>query len=161
MAYLRTIDDVKLYCAAVPPETVDALELRYPGFVLKQCRATQAKDVDARLRKQYAPGSSDKEEVFEKPYPEAVKIWVGQLIPPFLFRRMGTRPTDEQQVEISKDREIALGELKEAADGEIGLFGLTARANTSDPGRRAMVLSHSEQSPYDWTDVQVEGGYDA
>jgi hypothetical protein len=154
MPYLATLAEVKTF-TVMTAEDVDDLERREPGWILTFARALQAKDIDARLRKRYAPDSQASEEVFSEPYPFAVRAWLGQLLTPWLFRKRGVNPSDEQQEQISKDRDAALAELKEAADSVVGLYDLPLRANTSDPGNtQSFPLVSSSQNPWSWTDDQ-------
>lgn len=152
MAY-NTIDEFKLL-ALIPPEWVDDVELRYPGFTAAQLDMVSELDINAPLRKRYAAP-------FASPYPSAVKAWEARITAHRVCIRRGVDPTDQQQQDIAEDALTAKVEIKEAANSEHGLYDLPLRADTTETGvSRGGPRSYSEQSPYVWTDVQLDAARD-
>lgn len=135
----------------MPDEDIDALEARYPGFVAAQL-ADRSGWIESRLRKRYAVP-------FALPYPDTVKGWLASIVTVRAYLKRGVDPTDEQWLEVKKQADDALAEIKEAADGELGLFDLPLRADTTATGiSKGGPYVYSEQSPYVWTDQQADVG---
>lgn len=147
-AYL-TVAEFKLR-TVMAQSNVDALELNEPGFLDAQL-AGWTDQINARLRKRYAVP-------FASPVPPVVLEWLVRLVTPRAFLKLGVNPSDEQMTAIFKDAEMALAELKEAADAEMGLFDLPLRADRSASGITGGTLAYSEQSPYTWMGRQATGG---
>lgn len=137
--------------STIPPEFVDEVEARQPGFVLRHLEANSAL-IDARLRKRYAAP-------FAHPYPIAVELWLARVTTIPVWMRRGVDPNDEQFVEAKEDATAAWAEIKEAADSNEGLYDLPLRADTSASGiSRGGPWGYSEQSPYVWADEQAAIG---
>src|SRR5688572_19905169 len=126
-------------------------EARQPGWVLAQLQS-QSGGIDARLRKRYA--------VPFVATPDVVRVWLTNIVTRRLFLFRGVDPTDRQFVEICKDADQSVQDLKEAADAVEGLFDLPLR----NAGLSATAVSkggpfgYSEASPYVGADLQREIG---
>ena len=152
MGYL-TLSEFK-DLSTMPPEIVDTIEAKWPGYTLAQIDSVSALDIDSRLRKRYAAP-------FASPYPPAVKSWCARIVTMQCWRRRGYDPTDESMVDAIKDRDEAKAEIKEAADSDKGLFDLPLRADTTSTGiSKGDPLGYSEQSPYVWMDQQASTARD-
>lgn len=139
--------------SVMPAVDVDALEADAPGWVDAQL-AYVSTQIDARLRKRYNVP-------FTSPYPDAVCGWLAAIVTMRCYLRRGVDATDAQFVEIKALADLASAELKEAADGDAGLFELPLRANTDANGvTRGGPTSYSEASPYVWRDQQGATGRD-
>lgn len=133
----------------VPPEDVDALEVRRPGFIVKRL-AYWSSLIEARLRKRYAVPFAD-------PVPEIVLGWLVDLVTVDVYNARGWNPSDEQAAEIVQAKADALDLLKEAADSETGLFDLPLREGVAESAIVADVpFGYSEQDPYTAFDRQEE-----
>jgi hypothetical protein len=147
VAYL-TLAEFKS-ASVMPDEDVDALDARYPSFFDVQLENESAW-IDARLRKRYAAP-------FESPYPKAVVRWLAALVTERAYKKRGVDPNDQQAADIVQDEADARAEILEAANSVDGLFDPPLRADTTGSGiSKGGPLSYSEQSPYVWTDQQVE-----
>jgi phage gp36-like protein len=137
--------------STMPSTDVDGVEALYPGFVLAQLEHASTR-IDGRLRKRYAVP-------FALPYPETVKVWLAHIVTVLVMLKRGVDPNDEQFAEIKALAQQAHDEVKEAADGELGLWDLPLRADTTESGiSRGGPLGYSEQSPYVAFDLQSEAG---
>jgi phage gp36-like protein len=135
--------------SVMPDEDIDALDARYPSFLDEQLENESAW-IDARLRKRYAAP-------FESPYPKAVVRWLAAMVTDRAYKKRGVDPNDLQAADLVQDAKDAKAEILEAANSETGLFDLPLRADTTGSGiSKGGPLAYSEQSPYVWTDQQVE-----
>lgn len=132
----------------VPFEDVDLLEERRPGFI--QLRLTYWTSwIYSRLRKRYAVPFAD-------PAPEIVLGWLTDIVQPEVYAARGPNPSADLTA-INDARTQALEAIKEAADGELGLYDLPLRENNAASGVEAGgPLGYAEASPYTWTDNQAE-----
>lgn len=147
-AYL-TLAEFKLR-TTMPPEFVDAIESRQSGWTASQLEQA-SRWLDSRLRKRYAAP-------FATPT-EQVKAWVTRLVTVRCFVRRGVDPTDPQFDLVREEATKAELEIKEAADGNVGLFDLPLLDGSSSSGiSRGGPLVYSEASPYVFADVQVDAG---
>ncbi len=132
----------------MPLEQVDRLETRAPGW-LEQQLGSSSRWADMYLAKRYPVP-------FRAPYPEAVKSWVVRMVTKRAYVHLGIPATDEQQALISADAEKAEEEIKQAADGQLGLIDL------EEQGQHAVTRGgtrvYSEASPYVGADVRRERG---
>lgn len=132
----------------MPPESVDALEMRRPGYVAARL-ALRTTEIHARLAKRYAVP-------FASPAPDVACMWLEQIVTGDAYEALGYAPGahDERIIEAAKAAQEA---LKEAANSEVGLYELPLRADlaSSDGVERGGPLFYAEQSPYEWTDAQV------
>lgn len=131
------------------PETyVDELWGKRPGYLTATINGAY-QDINNRLRKRYKTPFAVK--------PEIVVRWMTRLATPEVYRARGIDSSDEQIAQLDADRTTAYAEIKEAADGEFGLFDLPI-----DPTQDATAitksgpLGYSEASPYAWNDVQID-----
>jgi len=133
----------------MPPEDVDYLEERAPGFLLSRLRIATSR-IDAKLRKRYAVP-------FVAPVAEIVLGWVTAIVTVDAYQKRGANPSDAQFAQIVSDRDLALEELEAAANAETGLFELPLREDApTNAVTRGVPLAYSEPSPYDWIDKQAE-----
>lgn len=147
MAALLDVEGFKLR-TVMPPEDVDYLEDRAPGFLVARL-AVNTSTIHGRLGKRYAP--------FATPAPEIVLGWLVAMTTVDAYEKRGWNPADAQSASVIASRDQALADLKEAADGVDGLFDLPLREDTSKSGvSKGGPLAYSEQSPYEWTDLQRE-----
>lgn len=150
MASYLTVDRFKL-CSVIPSSYIDLIETGSPGWTLAQLDLASAW-LDARLSKRYAVP-------FAAPVPPAVEGWVTKIVTLAAYIKRGFDPTDPQGQMYVNDRDVALSEVKEAADAENGLFDLPLRADTTASGiSKAGPRGYSEQSPYSFTDTQGRVG---
>lgn len=134
----------------MPTEDVDALGTTWLENALEDASAW----IDSRLRKRYAAP-------FSSPYPRAVLRWVADIVTEQAYLRRGANPLDAQQQQIAAAAERARTEIKEAADGNEGLFDLPLRSDTTATGiSKGGPRSYSEQSPYVWMNAQHSTGRD-
>lgn len=125
------IDEVAAIAIASPGDWLTAQLNYWSGFI------------DSRLRKRYP------EVPFTSPYPYAVQGWLARLLDKVVQLKRGVDPTDAEMQLIVDQFNAALGEIKEAADGNEGLFDLPKHSNdTGTAISRAPTLSYTEQSPY-------------
>ena len=134
----------------MPTADVNELEAQTPGFWATQIVAAQAW-IDARLKKRYAVP-------FAAPAPEIYLGWITTLVTYTGYQRRGWNPSSAENQLIVDAVKAAKEEIKEASDSNEGLFELPLRQ--SDPTTSGVVsggpLGYAEQSPWDWTDRQVE-----
>lgn len=135
----------------MPGEDVDALELRYPGWIAAQLLQESAW-LDSRLTKRYASP-------FASPYPTALLGWLTKLVTVRAYFKRGVDPLDAQYATAKEDADSVKTETLEAANSDIALFELPVKANNDASGVvKGGPFGYSEQSPYAWTDRQVEIG---
>lgn len=139
--------------SVMPGEDIDALETRNPGWIDAQAELV-SRGLDARLNKRYATP-------FLAPYPAAVEDWITRILTKRAYVKRGVDPSDQQFVDVAADAQLALDEIKEAADATNGLFELPLRADLTANGiTRGGPFGRSEQSPYAWTTEQARIGRD-
>lgn len=149
MATAYLTDEEFRVCTKMPPEDLDALELRRPGFIRARLLMRSA-EINGRLAKRYAVP-------FAAPYPEIVTLWLTGIVTLDGYEALGFSPASEQDGRIVEGAKSAWDALKEAADSEEGLYDLPLRANTSASGiERGGPLAYSEAGPYDWMARQSE-----
>ena len=150
MASYLTVDRFK-QCSVIPSAYIDLIETGSPGWTLTQLELESAR-LDARLSKRYAVP-------FAAPVPPVVESWIAKIVTVSAYVKRGFDPTDPQGQMYVGDRDVALSEIKEAADAENGLFDLPLRADTTASGIvKAGPRGYSEQSPYSFTDTQANVG---
>lgn len=89
------------------------------------------------------------------PVPEAVLGWLVAMVTYDCYRKRGADPQDPSLVAIKEDLDIAMAELKEAADGKDGLFDLPSSEDEDSAVTTGFPLGYSEASPYVWTDIEA------
>lgn len=130
----------------MPASDFDGID---PAFITAQIEAVSA-ELDSQLRKRY-------EAPFVAPYPLILGLWLPLIITPELFYKRGWNPSDEQNDGILKGAERARAQVQQAADCVTGLFDLPLRREGGATGiTKGGPRSYSEQSPYEWLDVQRE-----
>lgn len=142
--------------ARIPATWVDEVETRAPGFVDQRLQLNSAR-LDGRLRKRYgapysaAPSSNA---------PTIVLEWLTALTTADVLIKRGVNPTDEQVREHFADRDRAITESLEAANGNAGLYDLPlVEDGTSGSGIKfGSTLAYSEASPYVAFDIQAAQG---
>lgn len=138
MAYL----DLTAFRArtVMPGAFVDEIEADAAGWIAQQL-ATWSFAIDARLRKRYTVP-------FVTP-PETVLAWLTNIVTLRAWLRRGFDPQDPSMPVVTADHDRALEEIKEAANGQVGLFDLPL-ADAGDPSAitKGGPRLYSEQSPY-------------
>lgn len=140
--------------ARIPASWIDEVETRAPGFVDQRLQLNSAR-LDGRLRKRYgAPYSAAP----TSNAPTIVLEWLTALTTADVLIKRGVNPTDEQVREHFADRDRALAESLEAANGNAGLYDLPAveDGSTGSGITRGGTVAYSEASPYVAFDVQVD-----
>lgn len=149
-AYL-TLERFKT-CTVMPSSFVDLIEAVSPGWTLAQLEL-ESRRLDGRLGKRYAVP-------FAAPVPPIVEGWITKIVTVSAYLKRGFDPTDPQGQMYVGDRDVALAEIKEAADAETGLFDLPLRADLTASGiARGYPKAYSEQSPYAGFDQQSQIGH--
>jgi phage gp36-like protein len=135
----------------VPPEFIDELEARSPGFIDANLSDHSAY-VDALLGKRYVVP-------FTSPFPIAVRRWLTALTSLDVWLRRGVAATDLEMEIFRAQYDATVLELKEAANSRDGLFELPLRENTDATGiSKQYPKSYTENSPFVWKRVQVGAG---
>ena len=135
--------------SVMPPADVSLVESARPGYILARLTYWTAR-IMARLRKRYPAG-------FQQPFPETLQGWVIAIVTPEAYEARGWNPSDAQSQDIIKAAADAWAEVKEAADGDAGLFDLPVSATNditaiTDPAP----LAYTETDPYTWQQRQRE-----
>ena len=146
-AYLTAAEFKTLTLA--PASYVDAEEAAEAGWIL--ARLTHWSDrIDAQLRKRYAVP-------FVTPFPPILTGWLEALVTFELYLKRGVDATDAQIQEMRARFDATKAEVLQAADAEGGLFELPLKA--TDPTgavTKGAPQAYSEQSPYTWTQAQID-----
>lgn len=133
----------------MPATQVDRLEQTAPGWLAANLESS-SRWADMWLAKRYRVP-------FAEPYPEAVKSWVARMVTQRAYLQHGINATDAQQSLVAADADKAESEIKQAADGQLGLIDLpsgTGMSAVQYGGTRV----YSETSPYVGGDVQRAWG---
>lgn len=143
----------------VPSSYVDTVEKEHPGWIEIQLEHW-ARWIDTRLRKRYAtPFAAFDALPAEEATPPTVQTWLSQLVTWRLLLKRGIDPNDLQTDTIKEDHDAAKLEVLEAANSDEGWFDLPRRTDENGSAiTQGAPRSYSEQSPYVWTDLQVEAG---
>lgn len=96
---------------------------------------------------------------FAAPVPSIVKRWCSALVDRDCFGKRGAQPSNTaEDEEIDKAADLALAQIKEAADSKDGLYDLPVRADS--PGTSGIVgaapMGQADVGPYDWIDDQAD-----
>jgi len=146
-AYL-TIQEFKLR-TIMPPAQIDRIESTLaPGWLSAQLEAS-SRWVDMRLAKRYRVP-------FNLPAPEAVRSWVARMVTARAYLVHGIPASDQQLNLVVSDSEKAEGEIKEAADGDLGLIDLAPSESLDTSVQYGGTRAYSEASPYVQYDVQLD-----
>lgn len=147
MAYL----DVTTYKARTlaPASYVDEVDAQEAGWTLAQLTLWSSW-LDSRLRKRYAAP-------FGSPVPEAVLVWLTDIVTERLYLKRGIDAADAQVARITELADKAREEVREAADAKDGLFDLPLKEDTTATGiTKGAPLGYAEASPYTWSPLQRE-----
>ena len=137
----------------MPAVDVSAVEADTAGFFVTRLTAQTAR-MHARLRKRYPnlPFAGP-------PYPEAVLEWLTKIVTWEGYQKRGFDPADETMKDVRDAATQADLEIKEAADGVVGLFDLpVADGSSGSAVGKGTPLVYSETSPYRWTGLQRDAG---
>lgn len=135
----------------MPQADVDLLETTDPGFIAAALEIQWDK-IKGRLRKRYDVA------VMQANPPEVVLGWLTDIVTPKAYAKRGNNPAAASDLkDIYEAGELALAEIKEAADSKEGLFDLPLAKTTDASGvSRGGPLGYAETSPYVWTTNQRE-----
>ena len=110
------------------------------------------------LTAQFASGtnySTDNLYQADTPVPGAVIAWLVSMVTGDVLVRLGTNPADSGAQMFFDDRDRAVAQIKEAADGKDGLLDLPVSEDQGSAVTTGGVMSYSESSPYTWTDKEA------
>jgi len=146
MAAYLTVEEFKMR-ARLPPEYVDYVETCSRGFVQLTLELESAY-IDGRLSKRYAVPFDP-----NLPAPLCVQRWLVDLVSLQVWLRRGLDATQMDADIYVNAAEAARNDLKEAADGDKGLWDLPLRVDALTPDtvsgiRKPKVRSYSETSPF-------------
>jgi Bacteriophage Mu, Gp36 len=130
----------------MPQELIDRLEEVRPGWLAAQLESS-SRWADMYLAKRYSVP-------FSAPYPEAVKSWVARMVTKGAYGAHGFPASEEQLALITSDSEKAEEEIKQAADGQLGLIDLAPSDQSAAKVMYGGTRVYSETSPYVSKDVQ-------
>jgi hypothetical protein len=131
----------------MPGAEVDRIEsVLAPGWLDAELEAS-SRWVDMRLSKRYRVP-------FSSPYSEAVRSWVTRRVTSRAYLVHGIPATDAQLTLIVDDAQKAEDEVKEAADGNLGLIDLSPADLAESRVQRGFTFGYAEASPYVGPDVQ-------
>lgn len=135
----------------MPQAQIARIETRDPGWLDMQLESS-SRWIDARLAKRYRVP-------FRGHVPEQVRSWVARMVTLRAYLSHGINASDQQLALVTSDAEKAEAEVREAANGEIGLIDLPA---SDEIGTSAVTEGsprfYSETSPYVSLDVQRARG---
>ena len=138
----------------IPSKFVDEVEAVSPGWVDTQLDYW-SRWIDSRLRKRYASPFAAFGDA--PPTPLAVQGWLVRIVTIRVWIKRGIDPNDLQYDTVNQDSIDAKTEIAEAADSNVGLFDLPLRVDQDGSAiNRANPKSHTEASPYVWTDEQAD-----
>jgi hypothetical protein len=148
-AYLE-IAEFKLR-TIMPHASIDRIENTLaPGWISAQLDAS-SRWVDMRLAKRYRVP-------FNLPAPEAVRSWVARMVTARAYLVHGIPASDQQLALVTSDADKAEAEVKEAADGQLGLIDLAPSETLDNAVRYGGTRVYSETSPYVQYDRQADVG---
>lgn len=136
----------------MPPEDVDLVENKHPGFVATQI-AGFTSEIYSRLAKRYSVPP-----VPPATTPAIVQLWLTWKTTPEVMKKRGVNPESAQYAEMVKMADKADAQVKEAADCVTGLFDLPLieqAGGTASAITQSLSRSSSDPDPYSWTDVQA------
>jgi hypothetical protein len=143
-----TIPEFKMR-TIMPWAQIDRIETKLaPGWLEAQFQGSSSW-VDMRLSKRYRVP-------FAAPYPEQVRSWVARMVTLRAYLQHGIPATDQQIALVTADAEKAEAEVKEAADGQLGLIDLAPSEQLASAVQYGGTRVYSEASPYVGYDVQHE-----
>ena len=131
----------------MPATQVDRIESTIaPGWISTNLEAS-SRWIDMYLAKRYRVP-------FTEPYPEQLKSWVARMVTARAYLVHGIPASDAQISLVAADSEKAETEIKEAANGQIGLIDLGVEDRLASNVARGGTRAYSEASPYVGYDVQ-------
>jgi hypothetical protein len=130
----------------MPDAQIDRIEQKTPGWLDAQLESS-SRWADMWLAKRYPVP-------FAAPYPEAVKSWVARMVTQRAYLHHGIPSSDAQQALVAADAQKAEDEIKQAADGQLGLIDLPGGAANVSGVMFGGTRVYSESSPYVGKDVQ-------
>lgn len=130
----------------MPKEQIDRLEELQPGWLAAQLESS-SRWADMWLAKRYSVP-------FAAPYPEAVQSWVARMVTRRAYAAYGFPASDEQLALVTSDADKAEEEVKQAADGQLGLIDLAPSDQSAAKVMYGGTRVYSESSPYVSKDVQ-------
>lgn len=136
----------------MPVGEVDYVEQDSPGFVVARIGAWTSY-LHARLRKRYG-----KSIPFSAPYPEIILLWLTQLVTYDCIRKRGVNPADPAAEAYKADCERALEEVKEASEGDVGMFDLPSPEEGASNVTTGGPMGYTETSPYVNLDIERAAG---
>lgn len=134
----------------MPVEQIDQLASLAPGWLAAQLESG-SRWLDMYLAKRYAVP-------FTAPYPEMVKAWLARLVTSRAYIAHGFPASDQQLAAILADATNAELEIKQAADGQLGLIDLAPSDQSRSPVQYGGTRGYSEASPYVGLDIQRARG---
>jgi phage gp36-like protein len=140
-----TVDEFRVH-TIMPDEQIESLETVKPGWLGAQLESS-SRWCDSYLAKRYAVP-------FPAPYPEAVKSWLVRMVTLRAAMAHGYPASDEQRALYIADADKAEEEVKQAADGNLGLIDLAPSDQSAARVQFGGPLAYAESSPYVSKDVQ-------
>lgn len=143
----------------MPPDDMDRLETKRPGFVEAQLTA-ESNWLDSILRKRYdAPFVlSVSADTGLMAYPPQVQEWIVRIVTWIAYLGLGTNPNDLQTPTLEKRHDDAKAEVLEAVSSEIARWDIPLATGSGGPTKKGP-RTYTESSPYVFTDRQrVQGG---
>jgi hypothetical protein len=135
----------------MPNEQVDQLLTLSPGWLESQLEAISAW-LDGRLSKRFTVP-------FKDPHiPKLVPHWLQVIVTSNAYASHGFPASDQQREAIDAAARRAESEVREAADGELGLFELAPSDQSIAPVMYGGTRVYSETSPYVGFDIQRSRG---
>ena len=118
---------------------------------LERLFASWSRFVDGLLRKRYVVP-------FVAPFPVELQLHLTRIVTSEVMKIRGyTHGTSQKEV-CDSDYEMSMEFFKELRDAEKGMLELPLKEQfpEAEGVAKGAPLGYSEQSPYEWTDVQVE-----
>ena len=109
----------------------------------------------------FPAGSYDTTNVYAAapPVPETILRWVTTLVTHDVLRRHGVNTLDPLMAGLVEEVKVVQSEIEEAANSQTGLFDLPVSEDEQSAIGTGGPLAYSEQSPYRWTELQVQSVY--
>ncbi len=129
-------------CSTMSDEAIIELEARYPGFLDRRL-VLRSGEISSRLIKRYAVPLDMLDP------PSVLVKWLVDLVTFDAFMKLGFNGGEGADGEIAKEKDLALEQIREAADAQSGLYELPLRASEDGSGiTKSGPLAYSESSPY-------------
>jgi phage gp36-like protein len=134
----------------MPNEQVDQLLTLSPGWLEAQLESVSSW-IDMYLAKRYTVP-------FRAPYPRMVTAWLARIVTATAYASHGFPASDQQREAIDADARRAEEEVRQAADGNLGLIDLAPSDQSISPVMYGGTRVYSETSPYVGFDIQRSRG---